>query len=99
MIVGIDIGTQSLKAVVDQISNKLMPSEKIIESLFSPGNPTLPEDLTPPISPEQMKFAFLNARFMRNRFIIADIMGFAGMLDDAFWQRVDAEVRRILSAK
>ena len=76
-----------------------MPAEKIIESIFSSGNPTLPENLTPPISPKQMKFAFLNARFMRNRFIIADIMGFAGMMDDAFWQRVDAEVRRILSAK
>ena len=83
----------------DQISTKLMPAEKIIESLFSSGNPTLPEDLTPPISPEQMKFAFLNARFMRNRFIMADIMGIAGMMDDAFWQRVDAEVRRILTAK
>jgi glycerol-1-phosphate dehydrogenase [NAD(P)+] len=82
-----------------QIANKLMPAEKIIESLFSSGNPTLPEDLTPPISPEQMRFAFLNARFMRNRFIIADIMGFAGMMNDAFWQRVDAEVRRILTAK
>jgi glycerol-1-phosphate dehydrogenase [NAD(P)+] len=83
----------------DQISNKLMPAEKIIESLSSSGNPTLPEDLIPPISPQQMKFAFLNARFMRNRFIIADIMGFAGMMDDAFWQRVDAEVRQILTSR
>ncbi|MBI4669101.1 MAG: hypothetical protein HY747_07920 [Elusimicrobia bacterium] len=44
-----------------------------------------------------MRFAFLNARFMRNRFIISDIMGFAGLLNDEFWQRVDTEVRRILA--
>jgi glycerol-1-phosphate dehydrogenase [NAD(P)+] len=83
----------------DQISNKLIPADRIVESLYSSGNPTLPEDLTPPISPEQMKFAFLNARFMRNRFIMADIMGLAGMMNDHFWQRVDAEVRRILAVK
>jgi hypothetical protein len=46
-----------------------------------------------------MRFAFLNARFMRNRFIIADIMGFAGMMTDGFWEKVDTEVRRILTAK
>ena len=59
----------------------------------------MPEDLIPSISPEQMRFAFLNARFMRNRFIIADIMGFAGMMTDGFWEKVDTEVRRILAAK
>jgi glycerol-1-phosphate dehydrogenase [NAD(P)+] len=82
----------------DQISSKLIPADQIIESLYLSGNPTLPEDLTPPISPVQMKFAFLNARFMRNRFIMADIMGLAGMMNDNFWQRVDAEVRRIIAA-
>jgi glycerol-1-phosphate dehydrogenase [NAD(P)+] len=82
----------------DQISSKLIPAARIIESLYLSGNPTLPEDLTPPISPAQMKFAFLNARFMRNRFIMADIMGLAGMMNDDFWQRVDAEVRRIITA-
>ena len=59
----------------------------------------MPEDLIPPISPEQMRFAFLNARFMRNRFIIADIMGFVGMMTDGFWEKVDTEVRRILTGK
>jgi glycerol-1-phosphate dehydrogenase [NAD(P)+] len=80
----------------DQISKKLTSAEKIIEALYHSGNPTLPEALTPPISAEQMKFAFLNARFMRNRFVMSDIMGFMGMLDDDFWQSVDSEVRRIL---
>jgi glycerol-1-phosphate dehydrogenase [NAD(P)+] len=83
----------------DQISDKLISAEKIIESLYLSGNPTLPEDLTPPVSPEIMRFAFLNARFMRNRFIMDDIMGFAGKMNDDFWQRVDGEVRRIIAAK
>ncbi len=83
----------------DQLSSKLISAEQIIESLYLSGNPTLPEELTPPVSPQQMKFAFLNARFMRNRFIISDIMGFTGMMKDSFWQRVDTEVRRILVAK
>jgi len=82
----------------EQISGKLISAEKLIKSLCLSGNPTLPEDLTPPISPQIMKFAFLNARFMRNRFIMADIMGLAGMMNDDFWQTVDAEVRRIIAA-
>ena len=80
----------------DQISNKLASAEKIIQALHLSGNPTLPEELAPPISSDQMKFAFLNARFIRNRFVLSDIMGFTGMMDDDFWQRVDSEVRRIL---
>jgi len=83
----------------EQISGKLIRAEKLIESLYLSGNPTLPEDLTPPISPQIMKFAFLNARFMRNRFIMADIMGLAGMMNDDFWLSVDAQVRRIIAAK
>ncbi len=83
----------------DQISSKLIPAEQIVEALYLSGNPTLPEDLIPPISPKQMRFAFLSARFMRNRFILADIMGLAGMMNDDFWQRVDAEARRITAAK
>jgi glycerol-1-phosphate dehydrogenase [NAD(P)+] len=83
----------------DQISSKLIPAEQMVEALYLSGNPTLPEDLIPTISPEQMRFAFLNARLMRNRFIIADIMGFVGMMTDGFWQKVDTEVRRILTAK
>ena len=83
----------------EQIAGKLIPAEQLIESLYLSGNPTLPEDLTPPISPEKMRFAFLSARFMRNRFILADIMGLAGMMNDDFWLRVDAEVRRITAAQ
>ncbi|CAB1064055.1 hypothetical protein D1BOALGB6SA_8846 [Olavius sp. associated proteobacterium Delta 1] len=83
----------------EQIAGKLIPAEQLIESLYVSGNPTLPEDLTPPISPEKMRFAFLSARFMRNRFILADIMGLTGMMNDNFWQRVDAEVRRITATQ
>lgn len=79
-----------------QISARLISAEKIIESLYFSGNPTLPEELTPPISADQMKFGFLNARFMRNRFVMSDIMGLVGMMNDGFWQKVDSEVRRIL---
>lgn len=83
----------------EQIAGKLIPAAQLIESLYLSGNPTLPEDLPPPISPEKMRFAFLSARFMRNRFILADIIGLTGMMNDDFWQRVDAEVRRITASK
>jgi glycerol-1-phosphate dehydrogenase [NAD(P)+] len=83
----------------DQISRKLIFAEKIVQALYLSGNPTVPEDLTPPISAELMKFAFLNARFMRDRFVLCDIIGFLGMMNDEFWQKVDSEVRRILQAQ
>ncbi len=79
----------------DQISSKLKPSDKLIQALCRSGNPTVSEELTPALSSEHMKFAFLNARFMRNRFAISDIMGWTGMLNGRFWQKVDSEVRRI----
>lgn len=83
----------------DEISRKLTSADRIINALYLARNPTLPEELTPPLSREQMRSAFLNARFMRNRFIISDIMGFAGMMTDRFWQKVDAEVRQIRGSK
>jgi hypothetical protein len=75
---------------------RLKQPEEIIGSLCVSGNPVVPEGLSPAISADLMKFAFLSARFMRNRFIIADMIGFQGSMDDRFWQRVDTEVRRIV---
>jgi len=77
----------------DQIDARIVPDEEILEALYFSGNPTLPENLTPPVSPEQMRFAFLNARFMRDRFGLADVIGFAGMLNENFWISVDAKIR------
>jgi hypothetical protein len=77
----------------DHIAARLVPGEQILEALYFSGNPTLPEELTPPVSPEQMRFAFLNARFMRDRFALADIIGFAGMLNESYWMTVDAKIR------
>lgn len=81
----------------EQIRSKLIPAEKVIKALYLSGNPALPEKLTPPLSTEQMKFAFLNARFMRNRFVLSDIIGFLGMMNNKFWIKVDSKVRRNLS--
>jgi len=74
---------------------KLKQPEEIIGSLWVSGSPVLPERLSPPISANLLKFAFLSARFMRNRFIIADMIGFQGLMNDRFWQRVTREVERI----
>ena len=73
--------------------------EQIIEALYASGNPTVPEELIPPLSDDEMKFAFLNSRFIRNRFILSDIIGFIGMLDENFWHRIDMEVRRIAASQ
>jgi hypothetical protein len=77
------------------LSRKLPTPEKVVRALSQTGNPLLPEELTPPLSKDQMKFAFLSARFMRDRFVIGDILGFTGAMDDPFWDRVDREVRRL----
>jgi glycerol-1-phosphate dehydrogenase [NAD(P)+] len=79
----------------DQIAAKIVPGERILEALYFSGNPTLPEELTPPLAREHLRFAFLNAPFIRDRFALADIMGFAGMLNEGFWRRVDAKIRSI----
>ncbi|MGQ9647706.1 MAG: iron-containing alcohol dehydrogenase [Thermodesulfobacteriota bacterium] len=79
----------------DTILRKLPPPKKVIRALSLSGNPVLPEELTPPLSKDQMKFALLNARFMRDRFVMGDILGFTGTMDDRFWERVDQEVRRL----
>jgi len=79
----------------EQMLTEIKPAEQIIEALFLAGNPTSSEELVPLVSEDEMKFAFLNARFMRNRFIIADILGFTGMMNENFWHRVNQEVRRI----
>ena len=79
----------------ENLLKKLKRPEEIISSLCVSGNPVLPEDLSPAISADLMRFAFLSARFMRNRFIIADMIGFQGSMNDRFWRRVNSEVRRI----
>jgi len=79
----------------DTILKKLASPEEVIRGLSLSGNPAIPEELIPALSKDQMKFAFLNARFMRDRFVIGDILGFTGAIDDRFWDRVDQEVRRL----
>lgn len=79
----------------DTIVKKLVSPEEVIRALSLSSNPVIPEELIPALSKDQMKFAFLNARFMRDRFVIADIFGFTGAIDDGLWERVDQEVRRL----
>lgn len=79
----------------DTIVKKLVSPEEVIRALSLSSNPVIPEELIPALSKDQMKFAFLNARFMRDRFVIADILGFTGAIDDGLWERVDQEVRRL----
>jgi glycerol-1-phosphate dehydrogenase [NAD(P)+] len=81
-----------------QIAARFVPSEQILKALYFSGNPTLPEELAPPVTPAQMRFAFLNARFARNRFALADIIGIAGMMNDDFWQKVDGKIRDFRAA-
>lgn len=78
-----------------EMKTRLPDPVRVIRGLTQSGNPVIPEELTPSLSREEMKFAFLHAPFMRNRFIIADILGLTGILNDHFWERVDSEVRRI----
>jgi hypothetical protein len=79
----------------EAIQARLPGPAGVIGLLRLSGNPVLPEELDPPVSGEEMKRAFLNGRFMRDRFSLVDLPGFAGEWDEPFWLRVDAEVRRL----
>lgn len=45
-------------------------------------------DFNPPIDPQELKFAFLHAHFIRRRFTIGDFLYFAGKLDKQLFERV-----------
>jgi glycerol-1-phosphate dehydrogenase [NAD(P)+] len=74
---------------------RLPNPSKVVGLLRLSGNPVLPEELDSPVSGAEMKRAFLNGRFMRDRFSLVDLPGFAGEWDEPLWQRVDIEVRRL----
>jgi glycerol-1-phosphate dehydrogenase [NAD(P)+] len=57
-------------------------------ALEAAGAPARFGQLTPPVDPEVVRWAFLNCHLMRNRFTLADLLFFLGWWDRSFVERL-----------
>jgi glycerol-1-phosphate dehydrogenase [NAD(P)+] len=71
-----------------KIENEIRPAEKLIEILRAIGSPLTWGEIDPPMEEERVKFAFMNAPFMRKRFTIGDLLIFLNWDREALWERV-----------
>jgi glycerol-1-phosphate dehydrogenase [NAD(P)+] len=65
-----------------------IPPARLLEILRAVGAPLRFDQLDPPFSEEQVKFAFLNAPLMRKRLTIGDLFIYLDSDRDALWKRV-----------
>ena len=72
----------------EQLSEMLLPPERLAGPLTEVGAPARFGDLDPPASPRTARWAIHNCLFMRNRFTIADLLFFLGWWDEAFVERL-----------
>ena len=66
-----------------------------VAALAAAGHPLRWEDIPTGITEEMARWAFGNARLMRKRTSVADVLAFAGLWDDAFLDRVFDTYRRL----
>jgi glycerol-1-phosphate dehydrogenase [NAD(P)+] len=64
------------------------PPELIVEILRAAGSPLWFDELKPPLGIEQVKFAFLNSPFIRQRLTLGDLLFFLDWDREALWQRI-----------
>jgi glycerol-1-phosphate dehydrogenase [NAD(P)+] len=69
--------------------------QQVAAALRDARAPMLPEQLDPPISTEQLRFALLHAHLIRRRFTIGDLLFFLGWLDGDFIDSLLAEARAL----
>lgn len=69
--------------VAPRLRQLVRPSETIRTILARAGHPLRFEDLTPPVPPEQARFAVANAHLIRERFTVGDLFAWLGQGGDA----------------
>jgi glycerol-1-phosphate dehydrogenase [NAD(P)+] len=79
---------QDWEAVCTRIQLDTRPLEALLDILRSVHSPLKWSDLTPPISEDQVKFAFMNAHLMRKRLTIGDLLFFFGWDRERLWNQV-----------
>ena len=85
----------SIRAELETI---VRPPELLIEILQRMGSPTQFEQLQPPTPEEYLRFAFVNAAYIRNRFTIADLFIFLIGICLEVWDSVWNTSRTLASA-
>lgn len=84
-----------------ELFSVLLPytSAQCAAALAISGHPLLSTEMKVPVGEERMRWAFRNARFMRKRFTFADLVGFLGLYDqeweDKVYNKVLAEVQAV----
>lgn len=70
------------EVVGPRLRELVRPSATIREILRRAGHPLHFEELTPPIPPEQARFALANAHLIRERFVVGDLLWWLGLTGD-----------------
>jgi glycerol-1-phosphate dehydrogenase [NAD(P)+] len=77
----------------ERIARLLKPTERIALILARLGSPLSFDELEPPVSEEQVRFAFLNAPLIRRRTTLGDLLLFLDWDREAVWSHVWSELR------
>ncbi len=85
-------------AVKAQLQTIVRAPHELVEILQRMESPTLFEQLNPPLAEEYVKFAFMNASFIRNRFTLGDLLIFLDWDLDALWDSIWQASRARVSA-
>jgi glycerol-1-phosphate dehydrogenase [NAD(P)+] len=74
-----------------ELAGYTRPPERLAEILRAIDAPLTFDELAPPASEQQVKFAFLNAPLMRKRLTLGDVLLFANWDREGLWEQVWAQ--------
>ena len=84
-------------AIRAEVQSRVRPPELALRLLREVESPLRFDELTPPITEAQVKFAFLNAPLIRRRLTLGDLFIFLNWDQEALWRRVWAASRSLES--
>lgn len=85
----------TLRAELETIAR---PPQDLVEILQRMGSPTLFEQLNPPMAEAHIKFAFMSASFIRNRFTLGDLLLFTNWDLESLWDSIWRSSRALVRA-
>jgi glycerol-1-phosphate dehydrogenase [NAD(P)+] len=85
-------------AVRAKLESLVRPPELLVKILRELGAPLHFDELNPPMTEDQLRFAFFNAPFIRRRFSLGDLLLFLNWDLSRLWQQVWATSHRLRQA-
>jgi glycerol-1-phosphate dehydrogenase [NAD(P)+] len=79
---------QDWESVCAQLAQQTRPPEMILQILQAVHAPVRWSELTPPISEDQARFAFMNASLMRKRLTLGDLLIFIDWDRENLWKEI-----------